>query len=433
MNLCSKCNFPVCNEICATEGKWHAPLECSYFQSKGFKAASISEAPEFGKIHKLLLQIAAITPLRFLLLNESQHWNQERNLHYSKIIRKDKSFFLEKDMSKTIMEDFDVDYDESVISQTLRQIFNNAKSLEKNGNDNSGLYFLYSLMNHNCISNTKSIIHCVKDDSSPAQIDVRALRPIKAGEEISTRYVSSNMGLPTRRELLLEHWGFTCNCSRCKDPSELGTYTSAIKCSSCQSGYFLPSLDLLKEWSCNSCSKGLSKIRLQMIINENTEKIRTATRSQGPKIDVLKELIVDLKDSLHGNHFLILQVEYILVVLMSNSIPSLSSSIKNKNITINNIDPSIWKEYTALCEHIYYVMNKLDPGYSKNRGKILKDYIRALMNLAKIENNLGSINNVEFNKRKEMAKYFSKELIGCYKHEKFSSSKMKSNGNSFKL
>eukprot|EP00096_Caligus_rogercresseyi_P000624 TRINITY_DN1109_c1_g1_i1.p1 TRINITY_DN1109_c1_g1~~TRINITY_DN1109_c1_g1_i1.p1 ORF type:complete len:336 (-),score=22.21 TRINITY_DN1109_c1_g1_i1:734-1741(-) len=327
------------------------------------------------------------------------------------------------DMAQTIIEDFLADFDEDAIHLTLRQLFNNAKSLEKNGNNGSGLYFLYSLMNHNCISNTKSIIHSLKDSDSPGSIEVRALRSISKGEEISTRYVGSNVGLPTRREVLFEHWGFFCLCPRCKDPTELGTYASAIKCQSCSCGYLLPPVDLNKEWECFGCQQNVSKVNIRAILNENTEKIRTITRSRAPNIDALRSLILQLTDIFHENHFLVLQVKYVLVIILSNKTTGIKSHLINDAATSTSskasYDPGLWQEYSDACSHIYTVINTLDPGYSKNRGSILKEYIRAMMNLAAIEKQLGSIGDTEFLKRKQLAKYLSKELIGCFKHEKF--------------
>jgi hypothetical protein len=47
---------------------------------------------------------------------------------------------------------------------------------------------------------------------------------------------------------------FTCKCARCSDPSELGSFLSAIKCQSdqCEFGFLLPSdsLDPDSEWIC---------------------------------------------------------------------------------------------------------------------------------------------------------------------------------------
>ena len=47
---------------------------------------------------------------------------------------------------------------ERLVSTVLRQLFNNAKSLEKVGNESSGLYAGYALLNHACVANAKVVI-----------------------------------------------------------------------------------------------------------------------------------------------------------------------------------------------------------------------------------------------------------------------------------
>lgn len=57
-----------------------------------------------------------------------------------------------------------------------------------------------------------------------------------------------------RREHLKESKFFDCVCARCSDPTELGTYLSAIKCQQCKDGLLLSSAPLLADatWHCNS-------------------------------------------------------------------------------------------------------------------------------------------------------------------------------------
>ena len=41
---------------------------------------------------------------------------------------------------------------------------------------------------------------------------------------------------------------FECLCTRCKDPTELGSHGSSIRCGECQKGFLTPS-----KWECNKC------------------------------------------------------------------------------------------------------------------------------------------------------------------------------------
>ena len=55
-----------------------------------------------------------------------------------------------------------------------------------------------------------------------------------------------------RQEFLLDHWYFTCQCQRCRDPTEFGTNTSGLPCTVTDcSGLLLP-LDS-ESWRCTVC------------------------------------------------------------------------------------------------------------------------------------------------------------------------------------
>ena len=127
---------------------------------------------------------------------------------------------------------------------------------------------------------------CFRCEIDPASftIEVRAQIEIKENEEITTRYFGPWEGQPSRQLKIQQKWNFICNCLRCRDPSDLGTYFSAIKCLNCsghtlgnqeylnqscnvastQCGYILP-MDgevLGGTWECNSCGekKNVSEI-----------------------------------------------------------------------------------------------------------------------------------------------------------------------------
>ena len=48
------------------------------------------------------------------------------------------------------------------------------------------------------------------------------------------------LGTPYRRADLKNTWSFDCMCPRCKDPTEYGSYVSAMQCDVCKCGYMLP-------------------------------------------------------------------------------------------------------------------------------------------------------------------------------------------------
>jgi len=87
---------------------------------------------------------------------------------------------------------------------------------------------------------------------------VRATVDIPAGAEIVHSYCEPTEPYLTRRSLLQLGKFFTCNCSRCQDPKELGTLGSAVACSKCKKGALLPAgpnNDVDADWNCIKCKK----------------------------------------------------------------------------------------------------------------------------------------------------------------------------------
>lgn len=97
------------------------------------------------------------------------------------------------------------------------------------------IYDLASMVEHSCTPNlTKSF-------TSKAHLVFWAPNPIKKGEHLSICYSDALWGTANRRNHLLQTKMFICECPRCNDVTEFGTYFSALKCNSngCE-GLLLP-------------------------------------------------------------------------------------------------------------------------------------------------------------------------------------------------
>ena len=150
----------------------------------------------------------------------------------------------------------------------------------KAGIQGVALYPIYCLINHACINNTNYVKY------PDYHLEVRSQLPIKKGEEIYTRYISSTIGnmkvifhfvifAPNyfisfiisfifkryftgnfrRREDIRKYWFFDCGCNRCSDRTEFGTNMSAVLCLKCKKGYLLPldPLEYRSDWTCDNC------------------------------------------------------------------------------------------------------------------------------------------------------------------------------------
>ncbi|XP_072014790.1 SET and MYND domain-containing protein 4-like [Amphiura filiformis] len=99
----------------------------------------------------------------------------------------------------------------------------------------TAVYPTASLMNHSCVPNVIASFH-------GRQLVVRAVRPIKAGEEILHCYGphAKHMDTTARRQALKEQYFFTCNCTACESNTDDSTsdeacdWSKAYRCPNCE-------------------------------------------------------------------------------------------------------------------------------------------------------------------------------------------------------
>ena len=92
-----------------------------------------------------------------------------------------------------------LEYSEQEIDRCIGILKVNGMKLESGRleqNPGVDLYPIYSLITSNCVSNTNYI------KTGNLEFQLRSQKPIRKGEEITTRYVSSTMGNNRRRHYL---------------------------------------------------------------------------------------------------------------------------------------------------------------------------------------------------------------------------------------
>ena len=98
-------------------------------------------------------------------------------------------------------------------------------------------------------------------DYAPLQevvLGLKAILPIKMGEQIYTRYTTPQLGTIRRQQVLQKQWYFACDCKRCKDPTECGSMTNTLMCPKCseesKQGFILPDnpIQIQSSWTCQN-------------------------------------------------------------------------------------------------------------------------------------------------------------------------------------
>ncbi|CAK7335992.1 unnamed protein product [Dovyalis caffra] len=91
---------------------------------------------------------------------------------------------------------------------------------EENGGQRSvrayGIYPKAALFNHDCLPNACRFDYVDTANNGNTDIIVRMIHDVPQGREICLSYFPVNNNYSTRQKRLLEDYGFTCDCDRCK-------------------------------------------------------------------------------------------------------------------------------------------------------------------------------------------------------------------------
>jgi hypothetical protein len=348
---CDGCHFPLCQnchvQLSNNSRKLHTVRECNILAK--------CERSKAIEIEKDSILYATIFLLRMCLLEEDKPGMYKR-LHF--LMDGDTSDLQDKDsfswqISKILQCDMglvNLEHEDVVRLMGIKRT-NGSTLLTVDLPAANAIYPIYNLMNSQCYCNTRCSI-----EEGSLQMSVRAQVFIRKGEEITTRYYPPWEGQPIRQDKVSKHWQYLCGCERCKDPTEFGTYFSAIRCADCLDGYLLP-MNLTKvvasPWSCNSCENKLSYFEIMNTLSKVESEIQKWTNTK--PIETWSELINLIQESVHPNHYLIFDLKKTMV--------SQLGSCKDLQFLEDNL---------TYCQEVLTLVNKLDPGLTPQYAFLLK-------------------------------------------------------------
>lgn len=178
-----------------------------------------------------------------------------------------------------------------------------------------GLYPTASLMNHECVANTRHVF-----TPNDWRIKVFATKDIPTGEQISANYSQSLWNTPSRRLHLNLTKHFWCSCRRCADPFELGTSLSALKCTKCGSlVHSSNSLDYNSTWECVEC-KTTIKAKEAIHIHETTRsELKMMAQQARGNPAILENFIKKCSMEIHPNSCHVYEAKFALIQLYGNT------------------------------------------------------------------------------------------------------------------
>lgn len=206
-------------------------------------------------------------------------------------------------------------------------------------------------------------------------MELYASTEIKSGASLYITYADVCQGTQERRQVLSEHYFFSCACLRCEDPTELGTYFSGFKCNGCSIGTIIPinPLDSNGNWKCENklCSSSTEELNYkQLAIKLENIKRRAESIFQMKNIEAAysetMNLIKEIKGkTLHPNHWLIIEIQYrIILSIISGPV----SKYKKYYLQIEE-----------MCLQCLSVADKIQSGQNSYRGQLIYTVVQTKM------------------------------------------------------
>ncbi|KAF5306268.1 hypothetical protein FQA39_LY08966 [Lamprigera yunnana] len=365
---CEGCGWPVCHAAC--EGL-RDPL------NHGLECLILGLRPEgvINKFHDFYRQDTLLV-LRCLLLQKKgqKKWEQLMELESHLEARGPKTDIHKNVEERTVdyltknflerLKDLERKAERDLLSETSSAIMHkiagiiDVNALEINQDvELSAIYPVTSLLEHSCLSNT---YHIFDNALENYKITVRASVPIGKGDHISTTYTHALWGTQARREHLMETKYFSCQCLRCKDPTELGTYLSALRCigidgQSC-GGNQLP-LDPCNdatEWACDKCNVKLSNDEVAFLVNKIGSEVDYVQLSN-PTVKEMRDLLDKILNFLHPHHYHVYSIKHSLVQLYGYQ----------QGYLPNQISDELLLKKSEMCRELIAVTKTIDPGNAR--------------------------------------------------------------------
>ena len=130
-----------------------------------------------------------------------------------------------------------------------------------------------------------------------------------------------------RRPVLRAKWYFDCACHRCLDPTECGSYLSALLCTAHSpskpcSGLVLSCNPLFgsSDWSCQTCGALYTAEYVITLVSEAAGRI-DSPREEDDIIQHYETTIHHYSATIHSSHYLIMGIKEKLAQIYGNFIP----------------------------------------------------------------------------------------------------------------
>uniref|UniRef100_A0A0K8WDS8 Protein msta, isoform A n=2 Tax=Bactrocera latifrons TaxID=174628 RepID=A0A0K8WDS8_BACLA len=373
LDRCERCDWPLCSACFDIPNHLG---ECEIFtKAKVHFAGNVSE-------DGVCTQLDSITPLRVLLVKESDpdRWEREivpmeyHNEERRKMVDVWNADFVNIAQYLRGPCRLAERFSEDLIMQTVGILEVNAFEARTTlGYALRCLYPITGILAHNCVPNTFRTIH----PSEGFKIRLRAMYNLNEGQQLQHSYTYTLNGTYQRQEHLKNGKFFTCECKRCKDPTELGTNFSTFKCSKCEEGWLLSTnpIDPSCYWKCTLCTFQTSNNAIQKALSVMQSEVATL-QSMTPspqKLQETEKLMRKYCVVVHPLHFIQIGLRQNLIEMYG----------RVAEYELSELPDVLLEHKEELCRQVLHVLDVFEPGLSRTRAMMLYELHVPLVLLAK--------------------------------------------------
>uniref|UniRef100_A0A1I8N459 Uncharacterized protein n=1 Tax=Musca domestica TaxID=7370 RepID=A0A1I8N459_MUSDO len=412
-NRCPDCGWPLCGECQEYKEniKYHNQYECRVFRNGKVKFFNMLSNNRLS-----CPQLDCITPLRVLLAKEAnpERWEKEvAPMEYHDKERRANADIWHADLVNIaqylrgpckLAERFS----EELIMQVVGILEVNAfEGRTLQGHSFRALYPITGILSHNCVPNTMRSIYPSED----YRIRLRAMVDLEPGQQLQHSYSYTLNGTAQRQEHLKAGKYFTCDCKRCKDPTELGTNFSTFKCSKCEDGWLLcrDPLDTNTEWKCTLCEFKTSNAAVQKALSVIQAEVADvqAMPMSGERLQETETLLKKYRVVLHPLHNIQISLKQNLIEMYG----------RVQGYEMVELPDVLLERKEEICRQVLRVLNVFEPGLSRTKATILYELHVPIVLLAKSGFIAGVLGGDKLKEKLEEAIAVLKECVDTLQHE----------------
>ncbi|KAH8384630.1 hypothetical protein KR093_003529, partial [Drosophila rubida] len=270
----------------------------------------------------------------------------------------------------------------------------------RDGDTLKGVYVCGASLPHHCVPNTVVAL------DEQFNMKLYAAVPLESGTIVHTSYTNPLMGTSQRQHQLRLTRHMDCACSRCADPSELGTHMSSMKCKDCADGYAVCELAASGDWRCTNTSCGA--VMPASDVHELLSEVGTALVDAKGELEAYEALLTQHKPLFHPNHFLLLDIKQNIASILR------AATLMN---SLNEPCKQLLQRRVELCADLLPVCRAVVPGISKLYAIALFEYLVAFVELSELQFAEADINKKEYAALLTRARAVAKEALDLLQFE----------------